>query len=192
MSAAFEPDQDGADAAYKESIEEPTMPYIPDTATALVVHRILTDRMRDVRADLTDTGKTDWRIGERKVAELPDGQRIGAVTYAKGRAAGAHVVDEAKLTAWVEENHPTEVETVTRIRPAYLAKLLADFGNTGGALNPKTGEFDDVPGIEVGVDGDAYLMVKPDRDAAVLVRAAVASGALDVRELLQLEGGDAA
>lgn len=55
------------------------------------------------------------------------------------------VVDQAAWTAWVGLRHPTEVETLTRVRPVFdelLRKALAERGDP-----PCTADGERVPGV---------------------------------------------
>lgn len=66
---------------------------------------------------------------------------FGAVTLVTKDPAIAF--DDAALLAWVQENHPTEVETITRVRPSF-EKVLRDrlvIVKGEDVLDPATGEL---------------------------------------------------
>lgn len=97
---------------------------------------------------------------ERVGAKLPDGTKLGAISYSEGRRT-AKVTDEANALAWCQRVHPSEVQTVTIIRPAYL-KMLLDLAKADNApagahgVDPETGEELDF--IEV-MQGAPYISV---------------------------------
>lgn len=102
---------------------------------------------------------------ERVGAKLPDGTKLGAITYSEGRRS-AKVTDEAAALAWCERAHPSEVQTVRMIRPAYLKMLLdlakADDAPAGAkGVDPSTGE--ELPFIEV-QQGNPFISVTSTKD----------------------------
>jgi len=102
---------------------------------------------------------------ERVGAKLPDGTKLGAITYSEGRRS-AKVTDEDAALAWCELVHPDEVQTVKVIRPAYLKMLLdlakADDAPAGShGVDPTTGEELDF--IEV-VQGLPFISVTSTKD----------------------------
>lgn len=111
--------------------------------------------------------------GERLNGQLPDGSLAGRVRVDPGPSV-PYVEDEAKLLAHVAEAHPSEVETVRRVRPAYVARLLAAVKDTG-ELPPGIGVRDGDPRVVVTVSA-------PDRAA---VAKAWADGTLSVADLVQ-------
>lgn len=77
-----------------------------------------------------------WRLPE-----------VATVTLGVTKTA-AFVADEAKLLAWVHAKHPGHLEEIVRVRPAFLAQLLAAVVVEGEVVaDPETGEI--VPGIGV-------------------------------------------
>ncbi len=188
MSAAELPDPD---AAYKEAIENLPAVSQRELAKALLIHKVLGERMKSARATSAEALLAGAEPGDRSAVKLPDGELLGAVTVANGRRS-PRVVDQEKLTAWVAEHCPTEVEVVyeTRIRQAFQTVLLAAVVDHGGWLDPATGEVQDVPGVEVNA-GDPYLVVKPVTGADQLVERAWRSGDVDIRAVLQIGGPDA-
>jgi hypothetical protein len=91
---------------------------------------------------------------ERKGAVLPDGTKIGAVSYRKG-AKSARITDDAAALRWCLKNHPEQI--MQSIRPAYLAMLL-DAAKVDGAVgdkgvDPHTGEVLDFIEVTEGAPG---------------------------------------
>lgn len=82
---------------------------------------------------------------ERKGAKLPDGTKIGAVSYRKGSVT-ASVTDPQAALAWCLKEHPEQI--MQAIRPAFLAKLLDIAKKDGYGWDPATGQALDW--IEVG------------------------------------------
>jgi len=108
----------------------------------------------ELRTSVTaDLGK---RRVERVGAFLPDGTKLGAVTYKAG-AKAAKVTDSAAALAWCMRAHPEEI--VKAINPAYLNRLL-DLAKAGAVgehgYDPATGE--ELAFIEV-AQGDPGIMV---------------------------------
>lgn len=113
---------------------------------------------------------------ERSGARMPDGTKIGAITYSEGRRT-AKVTDEAAALAWCERVHPSEVQTIKIIRPAYLKMLLdlakADDAPAGAhGVDPETGEELDF--IEV-QQGNPYISVTSTAEGLARM-SALASG----------------
>lgn len=136
------------------------------------------------REDVTATAGEVLGEGDRITVKLA-GRKLASVTMAAG-STRAKVTDEDKLTAWVAENHPSEVETVTRIRPAYLEQLKKQAKQDGVAADPDTGDL--LPGIEV-TTGDPSLRVLPADGARDLLIEAWRSGELNLGEVLQIPSG---
>lgn len=91
-----------------------------------------------LRAAVTADLKT--RHVERVGAYLPDGTKLGAVTFKAGTKT-ARVTDPAAALAWCLRNYPDEI--VKAINPAFLKKLLdsAKSGQVGShGVDPWTGE----------------------------------------------------
>jgi hypothetical protein len=103
---------------------------LKDTAYRLAVLKALRDAVAAEEANarvfaLGDLTAAAEDMGVRSVdVSLPDGTKIATLSLGGGTAK-ATVVDEAKFTAWVQANHPTEIETVVRVRPAYVQAVLA-------------------------------------------------------------------
>lgn len=68
-------------------------------------------------------------------ATLPDGTKVGPVTLVGGQPKPA-ITDEPAFLAWVEANHPGEVETVKRVRSSYTAQVLKHGTDANGEVPP--------------------------------------------------------
>lgn len=66
---------------------------------------------------------------------------VGQVNITR-KDAPIEVTDEAALLAWVKEHRPDEVETVERVRPAYMKHLREDRWTVvkGQVIDTQTGE----------------------------------------------------
>ena len=98
----------------------------------------------------TDLGK---RHVERVGAFLPDGTKLGAVTYKAGTKT-VKVTDPHAALVWCMRTYPDEI--VKAINPAFLKKLL-DFNKSGAVgehgVDPATGELLPFITIEQGEPG---------------------------------------
>jgi hypothetical protein len=120
-------------------------------------------------------------------AELPDGTPVATLTLAGGRKA-PRVVSEARFLAWVQAEHPTEVETV--VRPDYQKTLLEGIAQAGRVVDPKTGNA--VDGVEF-CDTTPYVtpsFAKGDIPGREHIRRAWRDGAISLPSLLGLPGGN--
>lgn len=101
------------------------------------------DTSRDVlHRALTDLSET---TGAKSVTVTLDGADIATVTLGGG-SPRASVTNDAALLEWVAERHPAEVETLRRVRPAFLTRLLAE-ATRAGVPYDATGE--ELPGVAV-------------------------------------------
>jgi len=82
---------------------------------------------------------------ERLAAKLPDGTKIGAVSWRKGSVT-ARITDDAAALAWCLKEHPEEI--MQAIRPAFLSLLLDIAKKEGFGFDPATGQA--LPWIQVG------------------------------------------
>lgn len=95
----------------------------------------------------------------------PSWRMPGIGTVALPVSTEAPVIDDiAALTKWCRERHPSEVETVEQIRPAFQAALLARLVCDGDVVvDPDTGEI--VPGMAVRRGGmPMSLTIRPSRE----------------------------
>lgn len=108
-----------------------------------------------------------------------DGHKLASVSVTK---SGRVTVDEAVLLNWVRASYPTEVETVERVRPAFLSLIKADSDAAGEPC--LRGELD-IPGVNV---GEPYPLVRKTPGADELVEKLWASGAFSLDgEMKELE-----
>ncbi|GAA1395274.1 hypothetical protein [Catellatospora coxensis] len=118
----------------------------------------------DATTELTEQGSApSWRFAG-----------LGLVTLPVTKASLA-VARPAELLAWVQQQHPTEVELVPTIRPAFLAALgKRVVVEEDMVIDPATGEI--VPGYAVLPGGAAKaLTIRPDADAKGQMRADAAA-----------------
>lgn len=116
--------------------------------------------------------------GMRDMGVVGD-EQIGAVQLKNG-ATSFKVSDPAALLAWVKANHPTEVHTVEQVRDTYITALIHQAKAVGA---PVTKDGEEIPGIERH-DSDPNLEARPSPDAAQVIGAALASGALTLPQVL--------
>lgn len=73
------------------------------------------------------------------------------------------VVDEAAYTAWVFEHRPDEVETITRVRPAYDKHVREGAAKRGAAC---TADGEVIPGLRFTPGGEAKgIAIRASSDA---------------------------
>lgn len=161
-----------------------------DAARDYIVLKVLADQVKEAIERVQAEAKDALKVGARWPAQLPDGTKIGGVTYAEGSKGKAYVANEHAFTSWVRDNFPTEIETVTRVRPAYQSRVLDEVTAQGGRIDAATGEISDVPGVDIAADGTAFITHNKARGAAELVAQAWRAGVLS--PLRAIEGGDAA
>lgn len=103
---------------------------------------------------------------------LIDGEVVGTV----GRSVGSRSIittDEEALIEWCDRFHPSEVEMITRIRPAFLETLTM----TGDVVVDKLGNI--VDGLAVAT-GTGHLVVTQAKDKADLLWSAVRNNVLEL------------
>jgi hypothetical protein len=142
---------------------------VTDTRT-LAVHvvalRVLADRVKDRTAEVKAELQAQLDVGDRKNAQLPNGDSVGAITYTRGRS-GARVADENAFTEWVTANYPDEL--VTTVRSSFRDAVLSNAKNDGAAVTAN-GEI--IPGVEL-YHSEPYLSAKPLPGAAEVILSAV-------------------
>jgi len=166
-------------------------------ATRLVCLRVLKDAIAQADAAARAALQAALLVGDRATAAVPgeDGKPVpvGTVTATKGAAghATAAVTDMDALVAWCSIWRPTEVQTLTIVRPSYQRVLLDMVKRDGGLLNPDSGEVFKIDGITVTppTPGAPGLMVKPTEGADAEVRAAWADGRLRFADLTEITDG---
>lgn len=125
-------------------------------------------RADTVRADLAEAARTEYRDqGAAPSWRLPD---LASVTLPLSKPT-VQVADPAAWTAWVQANHPTEVETT--VRPGFLPALARSLAPDGeDAVLAGTGEV--VPGLRMlpgGVPG--ALTIRPVAGARTAINGVV-------------------
>ena len=112
-----------------------------DAAARAVVFQVL-EQAAKARKDEAKAELAQLEPGDT-VAGKWDGQLLGKASMTTGRTKLV-VTDEAKLLAWLQTNHPTEI--VITPNPAYL-KQLEDNARAFGHPVDRDGEL--VPGVEL-------------------------------------------
>lgn len=135
-------------------------------ALYLAVLRVLGGRLAIAKDLLNDNVNDSWEVGDRAVAVLPSGKRVAQVTLTKGKV-GAAVGNERDFLDWVREFHPSEIQTIEQVNPAFKARILKAAAQTG----------EDYPGVDLRM-GRPSPMVKLDADADALIEEAWQSGEL--------------
>lgn len=151
--------------------EEPPQTTVPDAAPMLTREQALAHQQTlDALAEAAAIRANAWRAElDRQMRQEHATQgavatwRIGA-SQIIGQAVKESMVvsDSDAFTAWVAEQHPSEIETV--VRPAFQRKLLDSLQAVDGQAMNWAGEI--VPGVTMR-PGGAYkgISIRPDRDA---------------------------
>lgn len=141
--------------------------------------------------DATRAELQEAMVGQsiKSLTVLGGGEDIGTATLVKGRVTvSARISDPDALLAWAQEHHPDEVETVTRLRPGFEARVLQQ---SKAAEQPCMDGVLDVPGVDVQVStGEPYVRLKPTDAAPEVVARLWSQGAIDLPLLLELAGGE--
>lgn len=125
-------------------------------------------------------------VGERLVPSVA-GVLLAAVQQIRGRCTVA-IVDEDKLVRWVAEHHPTEVQTRTVVRPAFL-KAIKDASAKAGEPCAPDGTLD-IPGVHVSTAAP-HLRIVPTDEAEQAVADLWQSGQLTLDgRVLELPRGE--
>jgi hypothetical protein len=141
--------------------------WLKQLATAALDARknLIAELNADARAEFEEQGTAStWRI--KGMATVPQAQTADAVV----------VVDEDKFLDWVQARHPTEVETVTHVRPAFRALVLGKLVKVAGDVCHIDGEV--VPGVEFKPGGEFIGISVTPTAAAKEAFTAVASATL--------------
>jgi hypothetical protein len=123
----------------------------------------------------------DQEPGDKNAARLGEA-RLGRVAMTEPDIK-ALVTDRDAFTKFVEAEHPGEVETVVRVRPAYESKLLGEITARGAAVD-EDGQA--VPGVTFGYGSSPQQRFYPDEGAEALL------AVVDPSDLPRLEGVDLA
>jgi hypothetical protein len=111
-------------------------------------------------------------LGMKQLAvKGPDGETIATITLPES-SDKAVVTDKEQFTAWVEENHPTEVEYTASVRPSFQSVLLekeVTLDTATGAVIDANGEV--IPGVTAKKGGDPTFVqtkfIKPTKTKPV-------------------------
>lgn len=139
-----------------------------EQATVLLLQKAVLDLLQELNDQARAEAARRLRVSESKVSD----EGFGKVRLDKGAGGPrkAKVVDRAKFTEWVIENHsevgyePAHTETRLipgGVVPAYEAAILAKVKKDGGMVDLATGEVEEVPGVEL-VDVPPVLKVMVD------------------------------
>lgn len=143
------------------------------------VLKILSDRVSAAFRDAKEAAADALGPEGRKNAVF-EGTKIASLSVTKN---GRISVDEAVLLIWVKKNYPTEVETVERVRPAFVDAIKKATETAGEPCSP-LGDLD-VHGVNVGIP---YPLVRKVPGADELVEKLWQSGRLTVDgEVKELE-----
>lgn len=149
-----------------------------DAAARAVAWQIIEQAAKD-RKDAAKAELAQLEPGDT-IAGKWDGQLLGKATKTAGRTKLV-VTDEAKLLAWLQYVHPTEI--VISPNPAYLKALESTARNVGAVIDNQ-GEI--VPGVEL-VHGEPYVSVRKERDAPFVVAQLLSSGRISLDGIKELE-----
>jgi hypothetical protein len=149
-----------------------------DAAARAVVYQII-EQAAKARKDEARAELSDLEPGDTLAAKW-DGQLLGKATMTTGRTKLV-VTDEAKLLAWLQYNHPTEI--VITPNPAYLKALESTARNVGAVIDNQ-GEI--VPGVEL-VSGDPYVSVRKEKDAPFVVAQLLSGGRVSLDGIKEIE-----
>ncbi|MEU7381517.1 hypothetical protein AB0A91_16245 [Streptomyces sp. NPDC042207] len=129
---------------------------LKDTARAVAVLSTLADaiggQLKDAKKELeAGLRAAKEETGTQKISvSLGEGQDIGTASLVQPKAAAA-VTDPDKFTAWVIENHASEITRrfVTEVKPGFQKKILTEITAAGVAewADPETGVIHEVPGV---------------------------------------------
>lgn len=147
-------------------------------AVKAAVLKILNDRVafafKAAKAELAELLGPEGR----KNAVL-DGHKLASLSVSKN---GRVTVNEMLLTAWVAEHYPTEIETVERVRPAFLDLIKRTSEEAGQPCSPM-GDLD-VPGIEI---GEPYPLVRKTPGADEIVEKLWAEHKISIDGVMEIE-----
>jgi hypothetical protein len=160
---------------------------IKDQAFRVAVLGALKDALgsqyADERGDLLEQlVAAQGELGVKSLdVSLPDGTKVATVTLTQP-STRVEVVDEDAFTKWVEANYPTEVQTITSVRPAFRRVVLDEVFVTGQMPN----------GVQVRpAPTPTSFSVRYTPEGRPAIADAWRAGLLDWNPaLLELEGGE--
>ena len=145
---------------------------IVDLATRVAVLKALQDALRTeydtARADVDDALRAlHQSLGVTQMEVRLPGHPGPVAQITLSVSKPVFRVDEAAFLAWCQAHHPTEVETVTAVRPVWRKALLARIEATddGRVLDGKTGRvLDFLTAVEPGPPGTTLTFKTGGRD----------------------------
>ncbi|GAA3077122.1 hypothetical protein [Streptosporangium carneum] len=168
---------------------------LKDSATRVAVLRVLRDIVdaayeaeRRTVLDGLRAARAEFAVKSIRTT-LPDHTPIATITLIDPQPAVV-VADEDAFTAWVVANHPSEVETLIRVRPAWQRAFLTHLVARDPVADPHTGEV--IPGLTaVPASAPRSFSLRLLPGGPEEITQAWRSGRLDLRQLLALDGGEA-
>lgn len=133
---------------------------------------------QDMAADFAVASE---QLGDLKsiVVKLPDGSKVATVSLTEGRTTW-QVTDEPAFLAWVTDNFPSEVETVTRVRPAFVPAMQKMYTVEGDVVVGPSGLV--AEGVTV-TAGAPFTSVRYTPEGRTAISDAWQAGRLDVPAL---------
>ena len=123
---------------------------------------------------------------DRRTVALEDGTDIGTVSMVQGRRGAPRITDPIAFAAWCDEHDVHHGGRPSVVFPEWFTAK----NNLEGLLSRFEGEIPD--GLEIGADGNPYVMCRQSADQAVALRdslnAATAQDLLAEVAPLQIEG----
>lgn len=158
----------------------PSLNLLDQLALRAAVLKLLSDQVNAAFKAAKDDMARELGPEGRKNAVL-DGTKIASVSVTKsGRMS---VSSEALFTRWVEEHYPTEIEQVSRVRPAFFEAIKKASEEAGEPCSPR-GDLD-IPGLTI---GDPFPLVRKTPGAEELVEKLWQSGRLTLNgEIKEIE-----
>ncbi|MER5221863.1 hypothetical protein [Streptomyces flaveus] len=163
-----------------------------DHATRVAVLRVLRDvveaEYRATRREVLDGLRAARaELGLKSIrATLPDGTPIATITLIDPQPTVV-IADEHAFLAWVAENHPDEVETLTQVRPHWQREFFARLAGLDAVTDPHTGEV--IPGLAtLPASEPRSFSLRPVPGGTEQVARAWHTGEIDLRRLLALGG----
>jgi hypothetical protein len=184
-----------AENAEKAAAAEPPPPLGPSKeqlALQLLVIKALSARVAAALSERREAAAEVWRVGDNVSGYLTEDDAKVGKERSLGRVGMSSaskswkVRDVEKLTAWVEEHHPTEIERRPIIRNSFLTLIMGQMKADDGVIDKTTGEKVVPPGIELDL-GSPSLTVSVSKEADDLITEALASGLLRADGTLAIE-----
>lgn len=144
---------------------------------------LLEEALRELREGMTADAKAEYlEQGTAPTWRMPGITVTTAITHPSVRVA-----DDKALLAYVARRYPTEVETIRRVRGAFLADLLARLAQAGEPLADDEGTV--IPGLEYVAGGEfRAISVRVEPGLRARLRGEVRT-ALEAGVPLALPGG---